>query len=47
MFNPRYRCAAMRERMSGGNPEAPLLVYVGRLGAGGWLGWGRLGIHTE
>lgn len=32
-FHPRFRCAAMRERLSGGHPDAPLLVCVGRLGA--------------
>ena len=34
MFHPRYRCAAMRARMSGGHPDDIILVYVGRLGAG-------------
>jgi sulfoquinovosyltransferase len=33
VFNPKHRCAKMRHRMSEGHPEAPLLVYVGRLGA--------------
>ncbi|KAF8059985.1 SQD2 [Scenedesmus sp. PABB004] len=33
VFNPRHKCAAMRARMTDGHPEAPLLVYVGRLGA--------------
>jgi hypothetical protein len=33
VFNPRHKSAAMRARMSGGHPEDPLLVYVGRLGA--------------
>ncbi|PNW71812.1 hypothetical protein CHLRE_16g689150v5 [Chlamydomonas reinhardtii] len=33
VFHPRHRCAAMRQRLSGGVPEAPLLLYVGRLGA--------------
>ncbi|KAJ9516133.1 hypothetical protein QJQ45_024563 [Haematococcus lacustris] len=33
VFNPRFRNAAMRHRMSGGHPQAPLLLYVGRLGA--------------
>ena len=37
MFHPRHRCAAMRERLSGGHPAAPILVYVGRLGAGAVL----------
>ncbi|KAG2435904.1 hypothetical protein HXX76_007099 [Chlamydomonas incerta] len=33
VFHPRHRSAAMRQRLSGGVPEAPLLLYVGRLGA--------------
>jgi glycosyltransferase involved in cell wall biosynthesis len=33
VFNPKHKSAAMRARMSDGHPEAPLLVYVGRLGA--------------
>jgi hypothetical protein len=44
VFHPRHRSAEMRVRLSDGHPEAPLLVYVGRLGAGGegrgW--WGAL-----
>ena len=32
VFNPRFRSQEMRAKMTGGNPEAPLLVYVGRLG---------------
>eukprot|EP01024_Parvocaulis_polyphysoides_P067884 TRINITY_DN8196_c1_g2_i1.p1 TRINITY_DN8196_c1_g2~~TRINITY_DN8196_c1_g2_i1.p1 ORF type:complete len:486 (+),score=63.09 TRINITY_DN8196_c1_g2_i1:36-1493(+) len=32
-FNPKYRCQEMRNKMTDGYPEAPLLVYVGRLGA--------------
>lgn len=31
-FHPRHECAMMRERLSGGHPEAPLLLSVGRLG---------------
>jgi glycosyltransferase involved in cell wall biosynthesis len=31
-FNPGYRSQEWRERLSGGHPDAPLLVYVGRLG---------------
>ena len=31
--DPRFRSAAMRERLSGGRPEAPLLVFVGRVAA--------------
>jgi len=39
VFHPRHRSRAMRERMTDGNPDAPLLVYVGRLGAGAaWAG---------
>ena len=34
IFNPRFRSSEMRERMTEGNPDAPILVYVGRLGAG-------------
>lgn len=30
-FHPRRSCAAMRHRLSGGEPEKPLLLYVGRL----------------
>jgi hypothetical protein len=33
VFNPKHKSAAMRARLSDGHPEAPLLVYVGRLGA--------------
>lgn len=31
-FHPRYRSDVMRERLSGGYPEAPILLSVGRLG---------------
>ncbi|KXZ55233.1 hypothetical protein GPECTOR_3g374 [Gonium pectorale] len=31
-FHPRFRSAAMRARLTGGKPERPVLVYVGRLG---------------
>lgn len=31
-FNPAYRDSAMRMVMSDGNPDAPLLLYAGRLG---------------
>lgn len=34
-FHPRHRSDAMRARMSGGRPDAPILVYIGRLGPGG------------
>jgi sulfoquinovosyltransferase len=33
MFNPRFRSAEMRERLTDGHPDAPLLIHVGRLGA--------------
>ncbi|KAG2444891.1 hypothetical protein HXX76_001628 [Chlamydomonas incerta] len=32
VFHPRFRSAAMRERLTGGVPGRPTLVYVGRLG---------------
>ena len=32
-FSPNFKNQAMRERLSEGNPDAPLLLYVGRLGA--------------
>ena len=34
VFNPVFRSAEMRARMSGGRPDAVILTYVGRLGAG-------------
>ena len=34
VFNPAFRSQAMRERMTDGHPDATILVYVGRLGAG-------------
>jgi hypothetical protein len=33
IFNPSFKSAACRELLSGGHPEAPLLVHIGRLGA--------------
>lgn len=33
-FNPRFRSREQRSNMTNGNPDAPLLVHVGRLGAG-------------
>jgi sulfoquinovosyltransferase len=33
VFNPKFKSAEMREKMSNGHPEAPLLTYVGRLGS--------------
>ncbi|KAJ1439355.1 hypothetical protein B484DRAFT_323599 [Ochromonadaceae sp. CCMP2298] len=32
VFSPTFRDAKMRARLSDGHPEAPLLLYVGRLG---------------
>jgi glycosyltransferase involved in cell wall biosynthesis len=40
-FSPVYRSAEWRERLSGGHPEAPLLLYVGRLAAEKRLEWLR------
>ena len=34
IFNPSFRCQAMRERLSGGKQDPVILAYVGRLGAG-------------
>ena len=34
LFNPAFRCDSMRQRMTDGHPDATVLVYVGRLGAG-------------
>ena len=34
VFNPAFRCEAMRQRMTDGHTHATVLVYVGRLGAG-------------
>ena len=34
VFSPAFQSHAMRERLTDGNPEATILVYVGRLGAG-------------
>jgi len=31
LFDPRRRCEAMRARLSGGHPEAPIVLFVGRL----------------
>eukprot|EP00889_Picochlorum_renovo_P001389 jgi/Picre1/28419/NNA_003823.t1 len=31
-FHPKFECEKMRERLTQGNPEAPLLLSVGRLG---------------
>ncbi len=32
-FQPHLACDRMRDRLSGGHPEAPLLLYVGRVSA--------------
>jgi glycosyltransferase involved in cell wall biosynthesis len=32
-FHPSYACQKMRHRLSQGNPDAPLLLYVGRVSA--------------
>jgi glycosyltransferase involved in cell wall biosynthesis len=38
-YHPGNRSAAMRERLSGGNPHAPLMIYVGRLSFEKRLEW--------
>ena len=35
IFNPRFRSHDMRMRLSDGHPDACILTYIGRLGAGG------------
>jgi sulfoquinovosyltransferase len=32
-FHPQYKCSTMREKLTDGNPEQPLLLSVGRLGS--------------
>jgi hypothetical protein len=32
-FSPTFRSDEMRHRLSDGNVDAPLLIYVGRIGA--------------
>jgi glycosyltransferase involved in cell wall biosynthesis len=39
LFHPERRNSAMRERLSGGHPEAPLMIYVGRLSHEKRLDW--------
>jgi len=39
LFHPDRRDAAMRARLSGGHPEAPLMLYVGRISAEKRLDW--------
>lgn len=41
LFNPGRRSAALRRRLSGGRPEAPLLLYVGRLSPEKRVDWLR------
>ena len=38
-FSPNHACPEMRARLSGGHPEAPLAVYVGRLSHEKNLAW--------
>ncbi len=38
-YHPRFASAAMRERLSGGEPDKPLLLYVGRLSHEKRLDW--------
>jgi glycosyltransferase involved in cell wall biosynthesis len=38
-YRPENRSAAMRERLSSGHPEAPLMIYVGRLSHEKRLEW--------
>lgn len=40
-FHPRHRSAAWRRRLTGGDPEAPLLLYVGRLATEKRVDWLR------
>jgi glycosyltransferase involved in cell wall biosynthesis len=40
-FHPRHRSAAWRRRLTGGHPDAPLLLYVGRLAPEKRLDWLR------
>ncbi len=39
LFHPDRRDSAMRERLSGGHPDAPLMLYVGRVSAEKRLDW--------
>jgi len=39
LFHPSRRDPAMRERLSGGCPDAPLMLYVGRVSAEKRLDW--------
>jgi sulfoquinovosyltransferase len=32
VFDPKYKSQTMREKLSAGHPEDPLMIYVGRLG---------------
>lgn len=33
IFNPRFKSSSMRNRLSADNPQDPLMIYVGRIGA--------------
>lgn len=33
IFNPKYKSLDMKTRLTGGRPDLPLLIYVGRIGA--------------
>lgn len=41
LFSPGRRTAALRQRLSGGRPEAPLLLYAGRLSREKRVDWLR------
>ena len=45
VFNPAFRSQAMRERLTDSNPEATILVYVGRLGAGTYASHVLFGVY--
>ena len=45
LFHPRKRDDAMRARLSGGHPEAPLMIYVGRLSHEKRLDWLYAPVH--
>ncbi len=40
-FNPKWRDAAWRERLTDGHPESPLMLYVGRLATEKRIDWLR------
>jgi glycosyltransferase involved in cell wall biosynthesis len=45
-FTPRHRSHAWRERLSDGHPEAPLLLYVGRLAPEKRVNWLRAALDA-